>query len=293
MPKIVQFTHPGKEHSPDTNECKIKSWNTGNHKRKFLLCDGEFVHENKLEKNELVFWGEWEPPSLVTKFSIRPTEFHPQWLHKPYLPKELPNPILLKKNFQNTDPCVFGNSFKYLLCKQFKPKLKKNTSLTKLDKGSIILFGSTANQNTPEAFFQLDTVFVVNDHIDYDASDKNALISEDLGIYRDYVLKMAFPNPLHFPLSLKFYRGATFENRVNGMYSFSPSKIWKNEAIGFPRVSLKNRKYITNNLNAAPKISTVSEDEAIAFWNEIVLLSRSSGCVEGLNFNFNEGENFL
>ena len=47
MPKIVQFTHPGKEHAPDTNKSKIKSWNTGKHKRKFVLCDGEFVHENK------------------------------------------------------------------------------------------------------------------------------------------------------------------------------------------------------------------------------------------------------
>jgi hypothetical protein len=46
-------------------------------------------------------------------------------------------------------------------------------------------------------------------------------------------------------------------------------------------------------LNAAPKISNVSEVEAIAFWNEIVHISRSNGCVEGLKFNFNEGEIFL
>lgn len=284
MPKIVQFTHPGSEHKPDSKNGNRKVWNTGNHKRKFLLSKGSYIDDNKLKVGDLIFWGEWEPPSYVTEFECQENKFFPKWLHKPYLPNTLPKSDENQAIFQNTDPCVFGDSFKYFLCKQFKQKNKSLTPLAKLDKGSLILFGSTANQNKADAFFQLDTVFVVSEFIEYDISDPNAL--SELGVYRDFVFKMAFPQPSDYSLKLRLYKGATFKNTVEGMYSFSPAKIWENQKVGFPRISLKDMDYITNNLNAAPKISNVSMNEIKGFWNKIVEITKNNDCVEGVEFSY-------
>lgn len=80
MFKIVQFTHPGSEHGLDRNNATHKSWNTKNHKRKFLLTDGKYQSQNALHADRLIFWGEWEPPSYVEQLTERPTDYHPQWL---------------------------------------------------------------------------------------------------------------------------------------------------------------------------------------------------------------------
>lgn len=286
MPKIIQFTHPGSEHKPDQKDGNHKSWNTGKHKRKFLLTKGKYVDGDSVKDSDLTFWGEWEPPSHVKNLNSQPTKFFPKWLHRPYLPKSIPNPQESQDDYQNTDPCVFGENFKYFLCKQFKPKNRTVTKLSRLDKGSLILFGSTANQNKETAFFQLDTVFVVSDYLEYDISDKNAL--SGLGIYRNFSFKMAFPQPADYSLKLRLYKGATFNEPYEGMYSFSPAKPWHNENLGFPRVQLKDMDYLTNNLNAAPKYSDVSISRVNSFWREIVEITRKSGCVEGVKFYFNQ-----
>lgn len=153
MPKIVQFTHPGDEHKPDIKEGNHKSWNQSRHKRKFLLANGQYLENGIIQEGRLIFWGECEPPSFVQKLSSKPNGFYPQWLHEPYLPSELPQSPGYQKSYQNTDPCVFDGVFKYFVCKQFKPKNRFLTSLARLERGSMILFGATANQNKPDAFF--------------------------------------------------------------------------------------------------------------------------------------------
>jgi hypothetical protein len=286
MPQIVQFTHPGPEHGPNKRGGNHKSWNTGSHKRKFLLTEGEYIVENECRNGELVFWGEWEPPSHVEQFAVRgiPSRLFPRWLHRPYLPAKLPNADGYEADYQNTDPYVFDDNFKYFLCKQYKAKNKALTKLSKLDRGALILFGSTINQNKEDAFFQLDTVFVVSEFIEYDTSDPNAL--SNLGIYKDSVFKMAFPKPTDFSLKLRLYKGANFQNTVEGMYSFSPAKIWDNQQSGFPRIPLRDMDYITNNLNSAPKTTEASLVEVKAFWNKIIEISRTNGCVEGVKFSY-------
>lgn len=285
MLAIVQLTHPGGEHGSDRGNKTHKSWNLGKHQRKFLNATGFFVQENSLKEENLMFWGEWEPPSTVRPLDSKENKFMPNWLHKPYLPGTLPLSTDDQNQYQNTDPLVFGNSFRYFVCKQFKPKRKRETSLAKLDKGSVILFGSTGNQNTEEAFFQLDTVFVVSDYIEYDPSDINALSKDEKDNFRDVVYKMAFKNPLDYSLKLRLYRGATYNNPVSGMYSYTPAKIYENNHSGFARISLKDLDYITNNLNAAPKISKVELGEIIKFWETIREISRKQGCVEGVKFS--------
>jgi len=284
MPQIIQFTHPGPEHSHDKQNPFHKSWNIRKHKRKFMHVKGQYVINDELKSGELMFWGEWEPPSTVTKLRAQITSFHPAWLHKPYLPDFIPNPISNNKSYQNTDPFVFDKAFKYFICKQFKPKTGKTTKLSSLDKGSIILFGSTGNQNKPSPFFQLDTVFVIADYIDYDSSDPKALSSSELDFYNKVVFKMAFPYPTEKSMKLRLYVGATYENTFNGMYSFSPSKLYTKDNTTFPRLALKDLKYLTNNLNAAPKTNVVSIDDALQFWNKIRTISRENGLVEGVSF---------
>jgi hypothetical protein len=295
MPKIVQFTHPGPEHQPDKKNGNLKSWNTGGHKRKFLMCEGAYVDGNQLKESKLAFWGEWEPPSYVKTLPEKPGKFYPQWIHEPYLPEILPNSDGYQTSYQNTDPCVFDGAFKYFVCKQFKPKNRYLTPLAKLERGSMILFGSTANQNTQDAFFQLDTVFIVSDFIEYDIADPNALINANLGNYRNYVFKMAFPDPASFSLKLRLYIGATFQEPFQGMYSFSPSKIWENQQAGFPRIGLKNMEYLTDNLNAAPKVTEVSLENIFKFWQKIQTIIKTRGCVEGVGFKYrkNRAENLF
>ena len=285
MPKVIQFTHPGGEHKPDNSSLNHKDWNEGLHARKFLLSDGYYVKDNQLEFAKLQFWGEWEPPSNVKKIEKKVNQYSPNWLHTPYLPSELPNNFDGNNSYQNTDPLVFGNEFRYFLCKQYQDKKKRTTTLAKLESGDIILFGSSHGAKKENAFFQLDTVFVISHYIEYDISDINALNDYRLGIYREFVFKMAFPTPSNYPLKLRLYFGANYNNQINGVYSFSPCKPLSNN-IGFPRVQLKNIKYLTNNLNAAPKITQVTIEESITFWKTIQEATINQGCFEGVMFSF-------
>lgn len=283
MPQIIQFTHPGAEHRPDRGASNWKSWNIGNHKRKFLVTKGKCVENGSLRSGELAFWGEWEPPSMVERVLEAESPYHPKWIHRPYLPEVIPDPIQDGVTYQNTDPFVFGDAFRYFVCKQFRINQKIVTALSRLEKGALILFGSTVHQNTPDAFFQLDTVFVVSDYVPYDADDPDAL--SDQGLYRDIAYKMAFPTRTGFPLHLRMYRGATYEGPVNGMYSFTPCRRWEGQPDSvFPRLPLNDEKYITNNLNSGPKISEASEEEVLSMWKKIRGLSREAGCAEGVHF---------
>ena len=79
---FVQFPHPGSEHKPGTDEGM--PWNTGAHGRKFLESPGHYVGRGGVAGDaELVFWGEWEPPSRVIDTWTRDGRM-PQALHRPY-----------------------------------------------------------------------------------------------------------------------------------------------------------------------------------------------------------------
>jgi hypothetical protein len=59
---FVQFMHPGGEHQTSGDTIP---WNTEGHKRKGLVQRGRASHDGKISEGEIVFWGEWEPESLV------------------------------------------------------------------------------------------------------------------------------------------------------------------------------------------------------------------------------------
>ncbi len=69
---FVQFHHPGGEHEPDLPG--ERSWNSGSHRRKFMQAKGTYLTtpDAKPFQSDIVFWGEWEPPSLVLQTFAKP-----------------------------------------------------------------------------------------------------------------------------------------------------------------------------------------------------------------------------
>ncbi|HCS35492.1 MAG TPA: hypothetical protein DIW48_02085 [Sphaerochaeta sp.] len=294
MLQVVQFLHPGQEHGHDAHDQHYRSWNSGPHKRKFLVSEGSYVDQDgTVASGGLTFWGEWEPPSSV-KSLRQPNDdpLYPKWLHHPLLPSKIPTPQGQSTccggcqggSYQNTDPFVFGDAFKYVVCQQYSPSKMTPTKLARLDRGSIVLFGSKGHQGNI-SFFQVDTVFVVGDYLEYDTQDADALFDDRVSsLYLQIVYRMAFPEPTDYPMKLRLYFGATYAHPIHGMYSFVPARVLDGQDVGFPRIRLHDRPYISNNLSLKFK-STESHSlaENHATWSELRQLTRDSGCVEAIS----------
>lgn len=174
------------------------------------------------QRSELAFWGEWEPPSQVEPFPEVSDRVLPRFLHTPILDHAIPGGWL-----QNTDPFVFGPKFRYTICRQYREKEPVQgfegmkaipTQLAKLQTNSVILFGSCLAKK-----FVLDTVFVVNDFVDWNG--ERPVIddgTDDEGIYRDATL-----NRLNRGYQLRLYNGVHYRNRKEhrGMFSFVPCML--------------------------------------------------------------------
>lgn len=66
--RFVQFPHPGGEHNPPDHEMP---WNVAGHRRKFLIAPGDYVDaDDRHDDVEVVFWGEWEPPSRIERLNF-------------------------------------------------------------------------------------------------------------------------------------------------------------------------------------------------------------------------------
>lgn len=277
MPRIVQFTHPGPEAAPSIQDKDTMPWNTGAHKRKFLHAQGQYMENGSILEEDLVFWGEWEPPSRVTRLPLPHEPDFPTWIYTPQWPSSPP------PNGQNTDPNVFNGCFKYFLCRQHKRPF-----LTQLERGSIILFGSGKKPgNAKEAHFQLDTVFVVGDYIDYDTNQTRSLDDPRIDrFYRKIAFQPSFENcgGSDEGVTLRLYFGATPDNRCDDMYSFVPAQIYKPDGRGFPRVRLRDIDYITNRLNIGAKNSHASREQCQDYWYNIRKITRQQGCLEGVAF---------
>ena len=109
---FVQFIHPGAEHGI---QGRVKPWNTGEHRRKFLRLRGSYVEARDAapKTEELVFWGEWEAESAGEPIT-NPVPGGPHWIHQPFYVR----PASYPGKLQNTDPFVFGDRFLYTLCRQ-------------------------------------------------------------------------------------------------------------------------------------------------------------------------------
>ena len=215
---FVQFPHPRGEHVPASDQMP---WNVGAHGRKFLVAPGAYLDDNgdSVAEAELVFWGEWEPPSRVVT----------RWPPSGYLPRVLHRPFWIRPTTdgyrQNTDPWVWGDQMLYSNCKQTtgRPHHRPN-SMQRLDHGSVICFGSTLGGE-----FCMDTVFVVASAEPWDPSETATLDADDAfkvctgqslltGEDEDDAATCAAR------ASLTLYRGATVDDPVEGMFSLVPAR---------------------------------------------------------------------
>ncbi len=257
MSRLIQFFHPGGESKPDQGQF-YRSWNKSGHTRTFLTAPGVCVSSpdsKSPEQAQLVFWGEWEGPATVRPISTSRVAGMPQNLFIPHSDRYA-RPLDPNEICYNTDPFVFGPEFVYCWCKQEWAK-----SLRKLERGDIILFGSRLDSQ-----FVLDTVFVVASYIDYAAPAQllhynlaQQLISFPLEFVeasiRPIVGKPASPGE-----NYRLYRGATFDNPVNGMFSYAPAIPASSAPLGFARPALDPPlNFIGNEQNQG--IKNIDEDD--------------------------------
>ncbi len=114
---VVLFNHPGGEHKAKRSSAEF-AWNRGKHQRKYLallahlalFVDGGFIGDPIARRVGL--WGEFEPP---TRGHIFPNEGRPGEPHSWHELLPLGEP---PQGAQNTDPWVFGATFRYGLCRQ-------------------------------------------------------------------------------------------------------------------------------------------------------------------------------
>ena len=266
---VVQFPHPGGEHDPGGE--LHQPWNTGMHRRKFLCVPGHYVSgDASIASAALVFWGEWEPPSKIIA----------RWPKNGSLPRSLHEPVweypTMQGERQNTDPWVFGYSFRFSNCRQLTPR-QKRSALQKLTEGSMVLFGSTVGGQ-----FVIDTVFVVKDSCLFSPSNP----PETDEIFRVCTIEsLLTTGDADSPFTL--YRGATYEAPVNGMYSFVPCRRADITNVRFPRPYVSLPGYVNPRSAQAPKgaKSPRSATEVREQWECVRQQVLDAGCLLGLRFS--------
>jgi len=259
-----------------------------------MINEGSHIENDTLQKGKLFFWGEWEPPSLVKTLNqtqkTNKYERYQKYLHFPYLPpketiEQYQDENIRKENsYQNTDPFIFGDKFKYAICQQ-----KSRSSLKNLDIGSLILFGSSIDSR-----FVIDTVFVVGERKIYNTSNIENI--DDDSIYTDIVLKMACKEDKSDGEQYTLYYGATYKdrNKYNGMFSFVPAKAYNGREQCFPRFYFhddfyksendKLNKYITQRqTEGINSTRDININEVKVFW-EYIKNEVSKKYKLGLNF---------
>ncbi|MDD5556427.1 MAG: hypothetical protein PHN82_04155 [bacterium] len=263
---FVQFHHPGDEHEPDTPTGR--TWNRGDHRRKFLLQRAVSLAAPGAAptEGEVVFWAEWEPPSLLLGRFEKPAGDEPRFLFRPvqgeFRKADPP--------YQNTDPFVFGGPFLYGNCKQHTRK-GRPTDLRSLKEGSVILFGS----NRGGSRFVLDTVFVVDGWTPYTNADY-------AGTLKGKVPPEYFDITLHPiahdaatgaepPRSYRLYTGATPERPYRGMFSYFPCRPFREgDPRGFARPVIRLPGIVDDELRGWQRMNPQEDIESVVkLWHEV------------------------
>lgn len=290
--RLVQFLHDGGEHITCFME-NVKGLNKqevikagyipctkGKHRRKFIKNIGKYLTnvQGEVVKEELMCWCEWEQPSYFEPIKYSNTEKQEVGFPK-YIHTKL-EAIESEELRENTDPYIFGDKFYYCVCKQ---SIKNGSPRVtqKLDKGSVILFGSHKDGE-----FVLDTVFVINGYTEYEPNMIHKFLEEGRVSNTYYQAGLV---PVRTYASIEgtnndytLYTGATYDNPVevegSKMYSFFPCKPYK-EGKGFKKPVIRFGKDVTDRLGGlkfnsklTQNISTteITEDDAMYLWQEVV-----------------------
>ena len=309
QPIIVQFFHPGREcpvgRIPDGESISV-SWNgggcgkqqkpiqgnrtskckniCGSHTRRLISHDGTYIDGNgKQQTARLAFWGEWEARTTATAMPpAKGAGFFAHWIHMVESPLEGAG-----KQGTNTDPCVFGSTFKYCCCQQHMKSERKPRLMRRLPPGSLVLFGSNLSGK-----FVLDTVFVVGGKgVPYEATGDYSSLS----VSKEY-LEIAL-NRLKDKEMNALYRGAPFR-RPGEMHSFVPARLFKKGdfkcgerfVLDFKKVNacLRSSKAFAVHQRQTQGIHPIETEPQIvcAVWTEIVRQVRAQGFVPAVHFNW-------
>lgn len=273
---VVQFMHPGPEHLPDRRTSAStgwKDWNRGAHKRKFLLSEGAWTPEPQTPPREgkVAFWGEWEPQSECTLLPISGDPHKPRWLHHARLDLSA---IAAQPDadWQNTDPLVFGDMFRYAICRQFRAT-KRRTKLSYLSEGDIVLFGSRVGGE-----FALDTVLVVNSHAE--VLPGGGLPNWESALHRTITMDLVeLP-----PAGVRLYGGQTWT--PHAPFSFVPCFAWNQSQNPFPRPPLRPlgplKSVIAPAMTMGFKMTSVDSGPGFrAVWDAVVDQVLAHGCALG------------
>jgi hypothetical protein len=273
----VQLNHPGNE-KPFAigngyihyNNQIIREWNNDilqngkkPHYRKFIRNNGVLLKNLKSQpqyNNKLLFWGEWEGNSFF--YQNNNGNGIPNGIHEPF------HSILIR-GFQNTDPYVFGDYFKYAICSQ-------TGIMCNLPNGSLILFGTTTNIG-----FLLDTVFVIKTYETANAICNNNAMNYS-NVYREETLEQLGniylgPNP---SLNNKVYQGQTWWD-CNDFFSFVPCKL--DSSNSYNKVIL-NIPYLSNQ-KVGHLYKHFENCNSIDIWNDVVICVLNQGFYLGIRFD--------
>jgi hypothetical protein len=263
---FVQFPHPGLEHRPTG---PFMGWNRGEHARKFLHGRGSYLARGTVRRGDLLFWGEWEPPSRVVRTFPTAIPDGPRFVHDPV--REMPRHRSL---LQNTDPLVFGERFLYSNCRQ-----SRNRRLRQLAQGSVIIFGSDLHSE-----FVLDTVFVVSRAESFTRATTAVLSVEP------WIRTVVF-DPLSRSSGLpaepfRLYWGRGWDEALGGPFSFVPCVPSDSAPRGFARPVIGlDRRWITPGLRQGAKATAASEVEIRAVWLDVVEQVTAQGLDLGVSFD--------
>lgn len=297
---FIQFPHPQTETTPKRGGSTVE-WNCNAPQRKFLVANGDYMDKKDIVKNQpLTFWGEWSPMSKVVRKFPSPKPY-PKYLQEPQL--IMSDPACQCSSRQNTDPFVFSDGFRYCGCKQ---RQRRKTGevlnlMALLEPGSIILFGSNFNTGKADAYFGVDTVFVVGSYREIGSFSGKDIV----GIAQDSFFPPHFDiimNPQLRSVSSnqkiepncwgpRFYIGATPDNPIEGMYSFVPCKNYDEKTKqGFerPRITqedIANLAKISNGVRNFQHTQTDLETNK-KIWDNIRKHFAKQGFLEGVRFDY-------
>ena len=117
--------------------------------------------------------------------------------------------------------------------------------MKRLTPGSVICFGSTVGGQ-----FCVDTVFVVHSATPWTPHDADAVERDEAFLTCTAGSLCTHQDTIDQPLTL--YRGATFDDRVEGMYSFVPAKTIDSAEPRFERPAI----HIPEAINPSSRQST-------------------------------------
>lgn len=276
----IQLNHPGhqKPFRLGHGYCQIgnqiiREWsNDVVHFRKFIQNNGHYVIDLKdlqPSQADLFFWGEWEGNSYFDEFPNADYRILPNGLHKLFHSTKI-------RGLQNTDPYIYGENFKYCVCKQ-------TGHLTNLILNDLILFGTVVPSLNK---FYIDTVFIIKDH------NSSANVQATGGATYSQVYKEETLEQLNEYLKVptyannnKVYQSKTWWDDKE-YFSFVPCKLdYKN--VGFERLFIKLSNQ-TFQLSRNPTGKSFLRNCFLSsqdLWKEIVRISIEQGFVLGIKFD--------